>query len=82
MIQKQFAENVAQVLKDDKTIIGLAVAGSWLTDEIDEWSDFDLVIVTHANLNADKAKMLTLFSPCYRNLQKPSPRFIYRFRFH
>lgn len=58
MIQKVFANNVADILKDDQTIIGLAAAGSWLTDEIDEWSDLDLVIVTRDNLNADQTKML------------------------
>lgn len=57
-MQKEFAKNVVSVLKDDETIIGLAAAGSWLTNEMDEWSDLDLVIITRENLNADKSKML------------------------
>ncbi|RZK38812.1 MAG: nucleotidyltransferase domain-containing protein [Pedobacter sp.] len=57
-MQKEFAKNVVDVLKDDQTIIGLAGAGSWLTDEIDKWSDLDLVVITTENLNADKSKML------------------------
>lgn len=57
-MQKEFAKNVVDVLKDDQTIIGLAGAGSWLTDEIDRWSDLDLVVITSENLNADKSKML------------------------
>ncbi|MCX2479754.1 nucleotidyltransferase domain-containing protein [Pedobacter sp. MC2016-15] len=58
MIQQQFALKVKEVLEHDETILGLAVAGSWLTDEIDEWSDLDLVVVTRENLNADKEKMM------------------------
>ena len=46
MIQQQFAEQAAQILKDDPIVIGLAVAGSWLTNELDEFSDLDLIIVT------------------------------------
>ncbi|WP_442591910.1 aminoglycoside 6-adenylyltransferase [Pedobacter sp. AW31-3R] len=57
-MQKEFAKNVVEVLKDDQTIIGLAGAGSWLTNEMDKWSDLDLVVVTRDNLNADKSKML------------------------
>jgi predicted nucleotidyltransferase len=56
-MQKEFAQNVVDVLKDDQTIIGLAGAGSWLTNEIDKWSDLDLVVITRDNLNADKSKM-------------------------
>lgn len=57
-MQKEFAKHVVEVLKDDETIIGLAGAGSWLTNEIDMWSDLDLVVVTRDNLYADKTKML------------------------
>lgn len=57
-MQKEFAENVIQILKKDPTIVGLAGAGSWLTNEIDQWSDLDLVIVTKDNLNADKSLMI------------------------
>jgi predicted nucleotidyltransferase len=57
-MQKEFARKVVNVLRNDLTIIGLAGAGSWLTNEIDEWSDLDLVVVTRDNLNADKSKMI------------------------
>ncbi len=57
-MQKEFAKHVVEVLKNDETIIGLAGAGSWLTNEIDGWSDLDLVVVTRDNLDADKTKML------------------------
>jgi predicted nucleotidyltransferase len=58
MIQKEFAERVAGILKDDKNVIGLAVAGSWLTNEIDEFSDLDLILVTQNKITDDKHKML------------------------
>lgn len=57
-MQKEFAKNVVDVLKDDQTIIGLAGAGSWGTNEFDEWSDLDLVVITRDNLSADKSNML------------------------
>lgn len=57
-IQKQFAENVVDAVRDDENIIGLAVAGSWLTNEIDEFSDLDLILVTKEKISSDKSKML------------------------
>lgn len=58
MIQKEFADKTAQILKDDKNVIGLAVAGSWLTNEIDEFSDLDLILVTQNKVSGDRQKML------------------------
>jgi hypothetical protein len=43
MIQRQFADKVTGIVKTDNSLIGLAVAGSWLTNEIDEFSDLDLI---------------------------------------
>lgn len=56
--QQQFADNVVEVIKDDESIVGLAVAGSWLTKEIDEFSDLDLILVTKEKVSGDKSKML------------------------
>ena len=39
--------------------MGLAVGGSWLTNEIDEYSDLDLVLVTREKITNDKSKMMT-----------------------
>jgi predicted nucleotidyltransferase len=58
MIQLQFAEKATQILKKDKTVIGLAVGGSWLTNELDEFSDLDLILVTKERVSSDKFKML------------------------
>ncbi len=58
MVQHSFATRVISILKNDQSVLGLAVAGSWLTGEVDEWSDLDLVMVTRHSLNAGKAQML------------------------
>ena len=58
MIQKQFAERVANILGKDDAVIGLAVGGSWITNEMDEFSDLDLIVVTKEKITGDKEKML------------------------
>lgn len=58
MIQQKFAEKAAEIIKNDTSVIGLAVAGSWLTGEIDSFSDLDLVLVTKENVSGNKSKML------------------------
>lgn len=57
MIQKKFAEHAAAIIKEDPGVIGLAVAGSWITNELDEYSDLDLVLVTKTRIAGDKEKM-------------------------
>ncbi|HEY0059076.1 MAG TPA: nucleotidyltransferase domain-containing protein [Flavisolibacter sp.] len=58
MIQQQFAEQAREILATDESVAGLAVAGSWLTNELDEFSDLDLVIVTKEKVAPDQRKML------------------------
>ncbi|TCC88172.1 nucleotidyltransferase domain-containing protein [Pedobacter frigiditerrae] len=58
MIQEEFAERAVEILKSDQSVIGLAVVGSWLTNEIDEFSDLDLILVTDKKIADDKDKML------------------------
>ncbi|MEI9807926.1 MAG: nucleotidyltransferase domain-containing protein [Bacteroidota bacterium] len=62
MIQKQFAARAAEILKEDRSVIGLAVAGSWLTDEMDEFSDLDLILVTAKKIAGNKSDMLSYAS--------------------
>lgn len=57
MIQTEFAQRATSILKEDKSVIGLAVAGSWLTNEIDKFSDLDLILVTTEKISGDKIKM-------------------------
>jgi len=58
MIQREFVDKAKTILEPDDNVIGLAVAGSWLTDEIDEFSDLDLVLVTKQKISNDKNLML------------------------
>lgn len=58
MIQQQFAQKVTAIVKHNPTVIGLAVAGSWLTNEVDEFSDLDLILVTNEKVGGDKDKMM------------------------
>jgi hypothetical protein len=58
MIQQAFANKAKTILEPDDNVIGLAVAGSWLTNEIDEFSDLDLILVTQHKISGDKDLML------------------------
>ena len=59
MIQKQFAEKITKILKDDPSVLGVAAAGSWITNELDDYSDLDLVLVTKEKVSGDKDRMLS-----------------------
>ena len=58
MMQKEFAYKVAEIVKDDNNVIGLAAAGSFITNELDEFSDVDLILITKKKVSDDKEKML------------------------
>ncbi|MDQ0641548.1 putative nucleotidyltransferase [Pedobacter sp. W3I1] len=58
MIQQLFAQHATEILKSDESVIGLAVGGSWLSNEIDEFSDLDLILLTKEKVSTDKSKML------------------------
>jgi len=58
MIQREFVNKAKTILESDDNVIGLAVAGSWLTNEIDEFSDLDLILVTKQKISHDKILML------------------------
>ncbi len=58
MIQLEFAERIKKILANDQSVIGLAAGGSWITNEMDEFSDIDLVLVTKEKISDDKTKML------------------------
>ena len=52
MIQEKFAFYVVEIFKKDIAVVGLAVAGSWITNELDEYSDPDLILITNQKLLA------------------------------
>ena len=58
MMQKEFADKVVEIVKKDAAVTGLAVAGSWITDELDEYSDLDLILITKKKIAGDKEMML------------------------
>jgi predicted nucleotidyltransferase len=57
-IQAVFAERVKKLVQEDPSVTGLSVAGSWITEEIDEYSDLDLILVTKYKIAGNKEKML------------------------
>lgn len=58
MLQQAFAAHAAIIAEDDPSIQGLAVAGSWLTQELDEFSDLDLVLITNEKVGGNKERMM------------------------
>lgn len=58
MKQIDFANQIVESLKLDHSVIGLAVTGSWIRNELDEYSDLDLILVTKNKISGDKNKML------------------------
>lgn len=55
---QQFASQTVAILKSDDNITGIAVAGSWISAELDAFSDLDLIIVTTLSVGGDKEKMM------------------------
>lgn len=58
MIITEFASRAVKILAADDTVIGLAVGGSWLTNEMDEFSDLDLILLTREKVSGNKEAML------------------------
>ncbi|CAL1517219.1 nucleotidyltransferase domain-containing protein [Chitinophaga sp. MM2321] len=59
MIQEHFIRNILTVIKADDTITGLTVGGSWLTNEMDEYSDLDLILVTKEKVSDNREMMFS-----------------------
>jgi predicted nucleotidyltransferase len=59
MKHEKFVQLVIDKIKTDRNVIGLAVAGSYITNEIDEFSDVDLVMVTAERIPPDVDKMVS-----------------------
>ena len=57
MIQVEFANRARTILETNEDVVGLAVGGSWLTNQIDEYSDLDLILVTKNKISSDKNQM-------------------------
>lgn len=66
-MHKNFVDNVIQKIKSDENVTGLALGGSWITNEIDEFSDLDLILVTKNKIAPDADKM-TRFAETFGDL--------------
>lgn len=55
-----FINNAIAVLQESADMIGLAVAGSWITNETDAFSDIDLVVVSTTRIADDPNQMKTV----------------------
>lgn len=58
MIQQDFAYRVAEIVQRDETVLGLAAGGSWISGEMDEYSDLDLLLITKEKVTGNKEQML------------------------
>jgi hypothetical protein len=57
MIHKEFAKQIVEKIKSNPDALGLAAGGSWITNELDEYSDLDLILVTKSKMSDSKKKM-------------------------
>ena len=56
-MHKDFADKIVSIIQQDPSVIGLAVGGSWLTNEIDQFSDLDLILITKDKISNEPSKM-------------------------
>ena len=57
-MQLEFASRAVKILESDDNVVGLAVGGSWLTNEMDEFSDLDLILVTNNKVSGNRDLMV------------------------
>jgi hypothetical protein len=58
MEQIEFANKCKNILETDDNVIGLTLGGSWITNQIDEYSDLDFIVVTKDKISDNKDKMV------------------------
>lgn len=61
-MHKEFIDKIIKIVQKDEKVLGLAVAGSWITNEIDEFSDLDLVLVSKEQIAPNREKMIDFAS--------------------
>jgi hypothetical protein len=57
MIQHEFVNRAIEIAKAEQSIAGLAAGGSWIGNQIDEFSDVDLVLITQELVSDSFDKM-------------------------
>ena len=48
-MHQKFVEPVIQIVREDPTVVGLAAGGSWIGNQLDEFSDIDLMLIADQN---------------------------------
>lgn len=56
-VYEQFAQRAVKLFQTDNSVIGIAVGGSWITGELDAFSDLDFIIVTKEPVGHSKERM-------------------------
>ncbi len=59
-MREEFVNNVINHISSDKNFLGLAIGGSWITNEIDAFSDLDLVLVSEQNVSNNAIEMKSI----------------------
>lgn len=67
MEHQKFIDQVIEKLRHDEQVIGLAAAGSFIDNTMDEYSDLDLVLVTSHKIAPDPSKMMA-YAEAFGNL--------------
>ncbi len=57
-----FLDRATEILRRDERIVGLCVGGSWLANEVDEFSDLDLVVVSNVSISQSRDEMKQIAS--------------------
>lgn len=57
-MHQEFINRASEIFETDEQVIGLAIGGSWRTNEMDEFSDLDFVLVTKTKLSGNKELMI------------------------
>jgi hypothetical protein len=66
-MHKEFIENIITIVKSDPTIAGLAIGGSWIDNQIDEYSDLDFILITD-QLVSDSFNKMYSYAERFGNL--------------
>jgi hypothetical protein len=62
MIHQEFVNKAIEIVNGDHSIVGLVAGGSWIGNQIDEFSDIDLVLVTNDLVSDSFEKMYSYAS--------------------
>ncbi|MBD2612801.1 MAG: hypothetical protein FWK04_03820 [Nostoc sp. GBBB01] len=74
--QRELLEQILAKLKTDERLLGVAIAGSYLTGEMDEYSDLDLIIVVddahYQQVLQERQLLASKLAPIYHSLLLPA----------